>query len=112
VIRSIRWSVALVVVMVGLVAILSSCGNSDPYSGTWKAAPTSHNGAFTFVIHKANPPWWSISMGTKDFPARFYAADINGELQTGNAAMTLKRSGDKLEWTSDPGAQPTVFTRQ
>jgi hypothetical protein len=97
---------AIVVALVALTVALAACGG-DPYTGTW-TSPT----AGTFTIKSANEGWWSIDNGTKDMPHVFYAAEINGELQTPNGRNTFKISGDKLEVTMVPGEPATEFTRR
>jgi hypothetical protein len=109
--RCILEAIALAVLLLLLAGAVSACGSSDPYSGTWKAVPTSHNGALTFVIHKANPGWWSIRNG--DVPGgASYGVDMNGMLQTGNGSMTFKPSGDKLGATLAPGTPTIELTKQ
>lgn len=109
--RRIPSSVAVVVLLLGLVGVVSACGRGDPYSGTWKAVPSAHVGALTLVIRKANPGWWSIlDPAASERPG--YVAEIDGELQSGNSQQTFTRSGDKLEVTMDPGAPPIAFTKQ
>jgi len=104
--RRVTMFVAVVALLV-LITSLAACGGGDPYAGTWTSS-----GGVKLVIAKANDGWWSIDNGTKVMPHVIYAAEVNGELQTGNGSNTFKRSGDKLEVTPAPGAPATEFTKQ
>jgi len=88
---SYRWLVLAILVGALLAAALSACGSDDPYSGTW-----TNGSKGTFKIHKANPGWWSIDISPEE--VHTYGAEIDGQLQTMNGALTFKRSGDKLEF--------------
>ena len=120
--RLLRWSIviAAVVLLAGASASLLGCGSSDPYSGTWKATPGAHNGftstpgggSLTLIIKKANPGWWSVALQPTPGVSPNYAAEIDGELQSDNGVSTFKRSGDRLVFTLDRGAQPITLTRQ
>jgi len=86
-----RWLVFAIIVGVLLTAILAACGTDDPYTGTW-----INEGNGTFKIQKANEGWWSIDISPEG--VHTYGAEIDGELQTMNGAITFKRSGEKLEF--------------
>lgn len=102
-----RWVVAVAFLLVLLSAMLSACGDEDPYSGTWTAP-----GDLKLVIAKANDGWWSIDGGTEDMPNIFSAAEIDGELQAANGSNTFRRVGDVLEVTLAPGASVTAFSKE
>ncbi len=76
-----------IIVGVLLTIILAACGTDDPYTGTW-----INEGKGTFKIQKANEGWWSIDISPEGVLT--YGAEVNGELQTMNGAITFKRSGD------------------
>jgi hypothetical protein len=99
--------VAVVSLLIVLAVWVAACGGDgdDPYTGTWTGQDVG-----TFKIEKANPGWWSIDLGGSRSP--FYAAEIDGELQAANGSNTWNRSGDNLEFTAVPGADPVVLTRQ
>ena len=66
----------------------------------------------TLIIKKANPGWWSVALQPTPGVSPNYAAEIDGELQSDNGVSTFKRSGDRLVFTLDRGAQPITLTRQ
>ena len=109
-----RGSMVGAVVLVVLVSmLLVACGGND-YTGTWigPSVKAGNGQRAVLVIAKANEGWWSIDSGTKDMPHVIYAAEIGGELQTGNGRNTFRASGDKLQVTMFPGDPAVEFTRQ
>jgi hypothetical protein len=100
----------MVLVLAVLVLAAPGCGSGgDPYTGTWSAPG---NGG-TFVIAKANDGWYSIDNGPDpDTPHIFYAAELNGELETTNARSTFKRVGDTLQLRMLPDSPVVELTKQ
>jgi hypothetical protein len=104
-----RIALTVVVLAVVVLALLASaCGNGgDPYAGTWY--DSSHA---KFVIAKASDGWYSIDNGPgPNAPHVFYAAELNGRLETPNARTTFSREGDTLVM-SGPGESSINLTRQ
>ena len=115
---AVRWSLVVVVAVLLVISAASfiGCGSdADPYAGTWLGptlgpSPQADESRAQLTIEPASAGWWSI-----DGPggvAPFYAAEINGELQTANGRNTFKRVGNGLEVTLYPGAPATTFTKQ
>jgi len=107
--RGYRRIAFVLVVGVLLAVLVTACGGTDdPYSGTWTG---QGNGTFEVKIQKANEGWWSIYVTPEKLHT--YGAEINGELQTMNGAVTFKTSGDNLEFniTADKTA-PVLLVRK
>jgi hypothetical protein len=106
--------VGAVVLAVLVSTLLVACGGGNGYAGTWigPSVKAGEGQRAVLVIAKANEGWWSIDSGTKDMPHVIYAAEIGGELQTGNGRNTFRASGDKLLVTMFPGDPAVEFTRQ
>lgn len=88
-----------------VLLMMPACGESDPYSGTWEGFPFG-----PVEVRQSNPGWWAIELVEEN--KTFYGAEVEGELQTSNGSMVLKRTGDNLELTAAPGTKAYILTKQ
>jgi hypothetical protein len=106
--RSYAWPVLVFVTFV-LALGVAACGGSDPYSGTWRDPGDSTT---TWEIARANDGWWSIDNGGAGTPNTFYAAEIDGQLQTTNGRDTFTPDDDKLHVSLAGGATTFDLVRR
>lgn len=99
-----RLAALVIVALVAAVALsmlLTACGSSDPYSGTWTAS--MQGTPLTLQIAKSGDHWTLGDPTGKD-KSTLTGTEVNGKLTVKNPSdatqtMTFERKGDKLVLT-------------
>ena len=93
--------IAVLVAAVTLSTLLTACGSSDPYSGTWTAS--MQGSQLTLQIVKSGDHW-TLTDPTAKTHQTLQGTEVNGKLTVKNPTdatqtMTFERKGDKLVLT-------------